>query len=736
MISIMENLNSQQKKAVQKTDGPVLIIAGAGSGKTRVLTYRIAFLINEKKVSPGNILAVTFTNKAAQEMKERVAKLLYREDDYRFKKIFQNGFQPISETSSIPMIGTFHSICAKILRAEIKNIGYENSFSILDDQDQLAMVKKIMREMKLDTEQIKPRAILGKISSAKNEFMDLSLFTKQATGYFEEIVAKIYANYQKNLQKQNVLDFDDLLLLTVKIFQKYPEVLEKYQDIFRYIMIDEYQDTNRIQYVLVKLLSQKRKNLCVVGDDFQAIYGWRGADIQNILDFEKDYPDTKVIKMEQNYRSTQNILDAAYDIISKNVRQKDKKIWTNNSSGHLITQFEAKNEIDEAEFLAKEIQYLHKEKNYEFSDFVILYRTNAQSRAIEEAMLKNSLPYKIIGGIKFYQRKEIKDVIAYLKLIQNFNDEISLERIANFPKRNIGKISLQKWINFCKKNSLDFINGATQLSTKENLNIKKIEAIKKFGDFILEASEKSSSMNLKKFLEFIFVKSGLEKNFLEKNEEGEIQLENVKELLTVAQKYAEYENGSGIAEFLEEVALLSEADGIDKKNEAVHLLTLHSAKGLEFKVVFIVGLEEGILPHSRSLLDSEQMEEERRLMYVGITRAQEKVYLVFANQRNIFGSTQINIPSRFMDDISEKLLLKNKKDKEIFFEKKKNQKNTVSKTKNQTDFKDGDYIIHETFGKGLIVASHGDILTVAFSLLGLKKISASIAPIHKINSNQ
>jgi len=733
MTDIMENLNSQQKKAVQKTEGPVLIIAGAGSGKTRVLTYRIAFLINEKKVSPGNLLAVTFTNKAAQEMKERVAKLLYHEDDYRFKKFSQNFFQPISEFSSIPMIGTFHSICAKILRAEIKNIGYETSFSILDDQDQLAMIKKIMKEMKLDTEQIKPRAILGKISSAKNEFMDLSSFVKQTTGYFEEIVAKIYTAYQKNLQKQNALDFDDLLLLTVKIFQQYPKILEKYQDIFRYIMVDEYQDTNRIQYVLVKLLSQKRKNLCVVGDDFQAIYGWRGADIQNILDFEKDYPDAEVVKMEQNYRSTQNILDAAYGIISKNVRRKDKKIWTNNSSGHFITEFEAQDETKEAEFLAEEIQRLYKKKSYDFSDFVVLYRTNAQSRAIEEAMLKNSLPYKIIGGIKFYQRKEVKDVIAYLKLIENFNDEISLERIANFPKRNIGKISLQKWINFCKKNSLDFINGAMQLDTKEDLTIQKIDAIKKFGAFILEAYQKSHSMNLKNFLEFIIVKSGLKKNLLEKNEEGEIQMENVRELLTVAQKYEKNENDSGVADFLEEVALLSEADGIDKKNKAIHLMTLHSAKGLEFKVVFIVGLEEGILPHSRSILDNEQMEEERRLMYVGITRAQEKVYLVFASQRNIFGSTQINIPSRFLEDIPEKIIRQYNQKKEII--KNKPDKKIRDAIETKEKFKDGEYIFHENFGKGIIVASHGDILTVAFSLSGLKKISASFAPIRKTDSN-
>ena len=434
--------------------------------------------------------------------------------------------------------------------------------------------------------------------------------------------------------------------------------------------------------------------------------------------------------MEQNYRSTQNILDAAYGIISKNVRRKDKKIWTNNSSGHFITEFEAQDETKEAEFLAEEIQRLYKKKSYDFSDFVVLYRTNAQSRAIEEAMLKNSLPYKIIGGIKFYQRKEVKDVIAYLKLIENFNDEISLERIANFPKRNIGKISLQKWINFCKKNSLDFINGAMQLDTKEDLTIQKIDAIKKFGAFILEAYQKSHSMNLKNFLEFIIVKSGLEKNLLEKNEEGEIQMENVRELLTVAQKYEKNENDSGVADFLEEVALLSETDGIDKKNKAIHLMTLHSAKGLEFKVVFIVGLEEGILPHSRSILDNEQMEEERRLMYVGITRAQEKVYLVFASQRNIFGSTQINIPSRFLEDIPEKIL-RQYKQKEGTILKNKPYKKNKSTIETKEKFKDGEYIFHENFGKGLIVASHGDILTVAFSLSGLKKISASFASIRK-----
>ena len=736
--NILEKLNNSQKEAVTTTEGPVLIIAGAGSGKTRALTHRVAYLICEKKVRPGNILAVTFTNKAAQEMKERIKNLLESNEG----------------NSNFPVMGTFHSICVKILRREIDKIGFKTIFNIFDDQDQLALIKRTMKEMQIDLEQFRPKAILGAISKAKNELIDAEEFKKGIGGYFEEVVSKIYTNYQKKLKEQNALDFDDILMDTVKIFQKFPEVLEKYQNIFRYIMVDEYQDTNHAQYLLIKLLSQKHGNICVVGDDWQGIYSWRGANIQNILDFEKDYPKAKVIKLEQNYRSTQNILDAAYGVISKNVNRKDKKIWTENSGGHLLVSYEADNEKDEAEFIAGEIQKM-KNAKHAYGDFVILYRTNAQSRIIEEVMLRNSIPYRIIGGIKFYQRKEVKDIIAYLRLINNFSDEVSLERIINEPKRGIGDITLGKWTQLARKNNKDLIETGLAISnfqlpisnktpilndqiknTKYKIRDAKLDAISKFSEFIVRMAELKKKLLITDFIQKVFVESGYEKYLLDGTEEGEMRQENVRELLTVAKKYEDYEGEEGLNLFLEEVALVSDTDNIDQNIESVHLMTLHSAKGLEFRVVFIAGLEEGILPHSRSMLDHSEMEEERRLMYVGITRAKEKVYLLFTSERNIFGSTQINPPSRFLDDIPSHLvrnyqlpitsLQSNFNDKISNFKKENNFE--IQNIK----FKDGDRVRHTVFGDGMIVATQGDVITIAFSKVGLKKLSANIAPLKKI----
>ncbi|HRZ94999.1 MAG TPA: UvrD-helicase domain-containing protein [Candidatus Moranbacteria bacterium] len=736
--NILEKLNNSQKEAVTTTEGPVLIIAGAGSGKTRALTHRVAYLICEKRVRPGNILAVTFTNKAAQEMKERIKSLLE-----------SNGGD-----ANFPVMGTFHSICVKILRREIDKIGFKTSFNIFDDQDQLALMKRTMKEMQIDVEQFRPKAILGAISKAKNELIDAEEFKKGIGGYFEEVVSKIYTNYQKKLKEQNALDFDDILMYTAKVFQRFPEVLKKYQNIFRYIMVDEYQDTNHAQYLLIKLLSQKHGNICVVGDDWQGIYSWRGANIQNILDFEKDYPKAKVIKLEQNYRSTQNILDAAYGVISKNVNRKDKKIWTENSGGHLLVSYEADNEKNEAEFIAEEIQKMKKTK-HAYGDFVILYRTNAQSRIIEEVMLRNSIPYRIIGGIKFYQRKEVKDVVAYLRLINNFSDEVSLERIINEPKRGIGDITLGKWTQLARKNNKDLIETGLAISnfqlpiskktpilndqiknTKYKIRDAKLDAISKFSEFIVRMAELKKKLLITDFIQKVFVESGYEKYLLDGTEEGEMRQENVRELLTVAKKYEDYEGEEGLNLFLEEVALVSDTDNIDQNIESVHLMTLHSAKGLEFRVVFIAGLEEGILPHSRSMLDHSEMEEERRLMYVGITRAKEKVYLLFTSERNIFGSTQINPPSRFLDDIPSHLvrnyqlpitsLQSNFNDKISNFKKENNFE--IQNIK----FKDGDRVRHTVFGDGMIVATQGDVITIAFSKVGLKKLSANIAPLKKI----
>jgi DNA helicase-2/ATP-dependent DNA helicase PcrA len=733
MENLLEKLNPAQKEAVETTEGAVLIIAGAGSGKTKALTHRVAYLIREKKIASRNILAVTFTNKAAQEMKERILHLLGGNKDL------------------LPLIGTFHSICVRILRTEIEKIGYSKKFNIFDTQDQEVLMKKVMKELEINTDQFKPKAMLGAISNAKNKLLSAEGFEKQVGGYYEEIVSKIYTAYQRRLKEQDALDFDDILMLMVIVLQKFPEVLEKYQNLFRYIMVDEYQDTNHAQYLFVKMLAQKWGNLCVVGDDWQGIYSWRGANIQNILDFEKDYPEAKVIKLEQNYRSTQNILDAAYGVISKNVNRKDKKIWTQNLGGHLLSAYEAINERDEAEFVIKEIIRYKAEHKCNLNDFVVLYRTNAQSRIVEEAMLRNSIPYRIIGGLKFYQRKEVKDVIAYLRLIQNFNDEVALERVINEPRRGVGNASLKKWLNFAQENKLNYVDAGLKIDESSKLNASKIDAIKKFCNLILRGKEKIAKTKVTELLEFVFVESGYEKFLLDGTDEGQARYENVKELLSVSKKYDEYIGEEGLNLFLEEVALIADTDNIDQENEAVHLMTLHSAKGLEFKAVFIIGLEESILPHSRSLLNQSEMEEERRLMYVGITRAKEKVYLLYTRERNLYGSVQINPPSRFLDDIPVHLLEEDENfkfqissaaaDKSHAYRQAGNPKSQNQNLKNAdttnhqpptTNYKDGDRVKHPMFGDGLIISSQGDVLTIAFSRVGLKKLSAAIAPLEKL----
>jgi len=727
MLNILENLNPAQKEAVETTEGAVLIIAGAGSGKTKALTHRVAYLIRERGVAPRNILAVTFTNKSAQEMKERILGLL---DDNK---------------DALPLVGTFHSICVRLLRQEIEKIGYKRTFNIFDTQDQESLMKKVMKELEINPDQFKPKAMLGAISKAKNELMSAEGFALQIGGYYEEIISKVYTAYQKRLKEQDALDFDDILMLIVTIFQKFPEVLEKYQNAFRYIMVDEYQDTNHAQYTLVRMLAQRWGNICVVGDDWQGIYSWRGANIQNILDFEKDYPKAKVIKLEQNYRSTQNILDAAYGVISKNVNRKDKEIWTENKGGQMLTTYEARDERDEAEFIVAEIMSYKAEHGCNLNDFVVLYRTNAQSRIVEEAMLRNSVPYRIIGGVKFYQRKEVKDVIAYLRLIQNFNDEVSLERIINEPRRGVGEMSLKKWLGSAREQSLNYIEAGLVMNESSKLNAGKIEAIKKFCNFIVRSKVRIEKAKVTDLIEFIFVESGYEKFLLDGTDEGQTRYENVRELLTVSKKYDEFVGEEGLSLFLEEVALIADTDNIDQAVESVHLMTLHSAKGLEFKVVFIVGLEEGILPHSRSLINYDEMEEERRLMYVGVTRAKEKVFLLYTRERNIYGSLQINSPSRFMDDIPIHLMQEGKSQPAISLISKSNMREPYYNRRrpsvddsdgrhkpSTTIYVDGDRVEHDSFGSGLVISTQGDILTIAFSKVGLKKLSASIAPLKKI----
>jgi len=730
MQEILEGLNDQQREAVITADGPMLLIAGAGSGKTKTLTHRVAYLIKNHNVPARNILAVTFTNKAAGEMRERIMKILHPDADEKFKYSLYGNY-------NLPTVGTFHAICSKILRSEIEALGYAKTFHIVDDQDQQILMKRVLKELEIDPQQFAPRAILAAISKAKNELMTAEQFKNQANGYYEETAAKAYLLYQSRLKENNGLDFDDIIMFTVHLFKNFSEVLERYQNQFQYIMVDEYQDTNRAQYLLINLLASKHRNLCVVGDDWQSIYKFRGADIKNILNFEKDYKEAKVIHLEQNYRSSQVILDAAYGVISKNINRKDKNLWTEKEAGHLVTSFEAADERDEAEFVANEIKANNAGM---YSKYVVLYRTNAQSRAIEEVFLKRDIPYRIIGGIKFYQRKEVKDIIAYLRLISNPTDMISLERAINEPKRNIGDVTLKKWIEISREAGLNYIETGLQPlviggSEKNKLVSSKIESIAKFCEFIKRMKEIQPRISLSDFIEKVFQESGYEKMLSLDGEDGEKRSENVLELISVAQKYDEtredYEDV--LSAFLEEVALASDVDNVNQSEDAVHLMTLHSAKGLEFPVVFIVGLEEGILPHSRSLLSSGEMEEERRLMYVGLTRAKEKIYLLFTRQRTLFGSTQMNSPSRFLEDIPEKLVKKNsyRETEQKVFEKLL-QNNVKTKIKTPLDFKGGEHVSHEVFGDGLVISAINDTIVVAFKKAGIKRLSAEYANLRKI----
>ena len=661
MENILENLNERQRKAVTATDGPVLIIAGPGSGKTKVLTHRIAYIIGKKKTNPTNILAVTFTNKAAQEMKSRVGVLLketvYANNPNFYKESINNIQYPISNIQ-YPVIGTFHNICVRILRQEAEAVGYKKSFVIYDGDDQISMIKKIMKELQINPEQFNPRSVLSHISNAKNELKDAESFNNIADGYFQEQVSIVYNAYQKKLKENNALDFDDLIMQTILLFLDNAEILRKYQNKFRYVMVDEYQDTNYAQYRLVDLLSKAHRNLCVVGDDWQSIYKWRGADIRNILDFEKNYSEAEVILLEQNYRSTKTILDASYKIISRNVNRKEKKLWSEKEVGEPIVIYEAADEKGEAEFIVSEIARLTNEKlcdeKINLKDIAILYRTNAQSRSIEEAFLQYNVPYKIVGGIKFYLRKEIKDIIAYLRLIQNPNDAASLERIINVPKRDIGQVTFGKIMSEIKRGDQNIIEALSRCDSK-NIPESKIKKLKNFAEIILKCQDKIESVKISELLDYLIKNINYEKYIKDGTEEGERRWENVKELFSAVEKYDNFLAEKSLPMFLEEIALATDLDHLDSSQDTVTLMTLHSAKGLEFSAVFIIGMEEGLLPHSRSIQDPSEMEEERRLCYVGITRAKKKAYLIFARTRKIYGSTQANMPSRFISDIPENL---------------------------------------------------------------------------------
>ncbi|NQV13336.1 MAG: UvrD-helicase domain-containing protein [Parcubacteria group bacterium] len=715
---ILQELNKEQQKAAQIESGPVLVLAGAGSGKTRVLTHRIAYLIAQG-INPALILAVTFTNKAANEMKERVQKLIAGQ--------------------SIPTLGTFHSICARLLRQEIKALGFKSDFVIYDDDDRLKAIQMTMDKLSIPRKQINPRLIRTLISSAKNELMTPTEYEKQAETDIQRLAVTIYQEYQKLLQENQAQDFDDLIMTTVKLFEKFPLVLEKYQRRFQQVLVDEYQDTNRAQYVLLNLLARQHGNLFVVGDDWQSIYGWRGANVQNILNFEKDYPGTQVIKLERNYRSTQNILDAAHEVINKNYQQKEKKLWTKKPAGEQATVYEARDERDEGNYVVGEIEKMvaggesaTNRRQYSYNDFVILYRTNAQSRALEEIFLHRNIPYKIIGGVRFYQRREVKDILAYLKVLYNPYDSVSLQRIINVPTRGAGKVTVAN------------LTALTQQQAGNGLVAVKVLAEergnKKLADFyqvMREAQQKSKELPLADLIDFILAKTGYKDFVLDGTIEGESRWDNIQELKSVANNFDDVVGGERLSSFLEEISLLADTDQIDERAEAVTLMTVHSAKGLEYPVVFLVGLEENVFPHSRSMLEPAELEEERRLCYVGMTRAQEKLYLSHAQSRALFGNVQANPSSRFLEDIPERLLdyVGRESGGGMAFGGQTNSEGVkyVSEDKdNDVDLAEGDKVVHPQFGLGVVKTIDDEVMQISFARAGTKTIIKEYAQLQKV----
>ncbi len=733
--TIIENLNDKQKEAVTTTAGPVLIIAGAGSGKTRALTHRIAYLIKHMKVAPWNILAVTFTNKAAGEMLKRVFQLLHPEEAANMKESEMDAAG--LRGYSLPSMGTFHSICVRILRKEGHLLGYENSFTIYDATDSEVLVKQVMKDLAFDPKNLNPKAILAHISGAKNQLMGWEEYENQSHNYFTEKVAQIYKEYQKRLRQNQAMDFDDLIMQTVNLFNQFPDILDKYQEKFKYILVDEYQDTNHAQYMLVKLLSEKYRNICVVGDSDQSIYSWRGANMQNILDFEKDYSDAKVILLEQNYRSTPVILDAAHNVIIKNQKRKDKKMWTEREGGESIRVWMARNERDEAEMIAGEIEdRIRGHEHPDFSNFTVLYRTNAQSRVLEEVFMRYGVPYRIIGGVKFYQRKEIKDLIAYLRVVHNPHDAVSLLRILNVPARSIGAKTVEVIQEYSARHQMSFWSVLDVIEDVPGLPDSKKKALMKFVRIIKEGMQTNQSDTASAVIKHLLMASGYKDMLLDGSEEGEIRYENVLELISVASKYDRLEPGISLGTFLEEVSLIADIDTLDERDNAVTFMTLHSAKGLEFPCVFICGLEEGVFPHSRSLMDPQEMEEERRLMYVGMTRAIDDLFLLYAEERMLYGDYKSNSPSQFLMDLPDELVARNHGGISVPTMNEFGDHPIPYEDENQElmDLGIGDRVSHKIWGEGIVTAVAGGVITVAFkdSNIGVKKLAASVAPIERI----
>ncbi|MEG0267441.1 MAG: DNA helicase PcrA, partial [Carnobacterium sp.] len=632
-------MNPGQKEAVAHTEGPLLIMAGAGSGKTRVLTHRIAYLIDEKGVNPWNILAITFTNKAAKEMKERVGRLMETGGDSVW-------------------VSTFHSMCVRMLRRDIDRIGYNKAFTISDPGDQQTLMKRIMKERNIDPKKYNPRAILSEISNAKNELMTAGEYRKSANSFFEKLVAYCYDDYQHELRRNQSVDFDDLIMLTIRLFEESEETLHYYQNKFHYIHVDEYQDTNTAQYTLVNMMAKRFKNLCVVGDADQSIYGWRGANMDNILDFEKDYQDAKVVMLEQNYRSTKYILKAANDVIANNNKRKVKKLWTDNDEGDKITYYRGQSEGDESRYVVSKVLEEMKSSGYNYGDFAVLYRTNAQSRVIEENLLKSNIPYKMVGGHKFYDRKEIRDVLAYLRLIANPEDNMSFERVINTPKRGIGPGTIEKLRSFANEYEWSLLEAALNVSIT-NIKGKAAGELEGFAFMLRDLQQMQEYLPVTKLVEEVLDRSGYLKSLeLERTLESETRVENIKEFLSVTQQF-EKDNGEdkSLLTFLTDLALISDLDNLEEEPQSeVTLMTLHAAKGLEFPVVFLIGLEEGIFPLSRSMMEEDDLEEERRLAYVGITRAEKKLYITNAYSRVLYGRMQSNQASRFIREITDEVI--------------------------------------------------------------------------------
>ena len=698
----LDNLNDKQKEAVLYNDGPLLIIAGAGAGKTKTLTSKIAYIIDEHLATPYNILAITFTNKAAKEMRDRLYLLIGDEA----KKL---------------QVSTFHSFGLKLLRENYELLGYDRNFVIMDSDDSLTVVKKIIKDLDYDPKVYNPKAIRNKISSCKNELISAKAYERYAVSDYEQVIQKVYEKYEKKLQQNNSVDFDDLLILPIKLFREHQDVLEKYQNLYQYVLIDEYQDTNQAQYILTKMISEKNRRITCVGDDSQSIYSFRGANYKNILNFENDYKDAKTILLEQNYRSTGNILDAANQVIKNNRDRKDKNLWTNKGPGDKIKYYRAYNERDEAQYVIRKIKELVN-RNVEYKDIAVLYRTNAQSRVVEEEMLKENLPYRVIGSFYFYSRKEIKDLIAYLRLIHNSKDNISLLRVINTPKRGIGLKTIE---NLTIKADTEGISIYDAIESGKELEFKKtIEKLKSVAE----------DLTLTELIDKVLDASGMKKELeSEQTLEAEVRLENLEEFKSITKAFEEKEGLISLEDFLLEISLVSDVEEYKDDPNRISLMTVHSVKGLEFDHVFVVGMEEGLFPHMNSLMENVALEEERRLCYVAITRARDDLHLVNARRRTLFGKEQVNPVSRFISEINLDLLETNVKDE---IPKKEEKIDTKEMFREEdVDYKVGDFVYHETFGTGKVVEVTNTLVSVAFKHPhGIKKLMKNHKKLSKINN--